>query len=66
MARDTMRRIDDIMASTKDEGERQKRYLRLKQEIEDATRSTLLPAPTAPRQRTGRSRATGRIGTLAG
>ena len=42
MARDTMRRIDEIMASTKDEGERQERYLRLKQEIEDAKRSTLL------------------------
>jgi B12-binding domain/radical SAM domain protein len=42
MARDIMRRIDVIAASTDDPGERQARYMELKAEIDDAKESTSL------------------------
>ena len=42
MARDIMHSIDDIIASTSDEAERQRKYAELKQEIDEAMRSTVL------------------------
>ncbi|HEX9915126.1 MAG TPA: TIGR04190 family B12-binding domain/radical SAM domain protein [Candidatus Bathyarchaeia archaeon] len=42
MARDITRRLDEIIASAKSEDERQTRYRQLKQEIDDASRSTVL------------------------
>jgi len=42
MARDIMHRIDDIIASTSDPDERNKKYDSLKQEIDEAKRSTRL------------------------
>jgi B12-binding domain/radical SAM domain protein len=40
LARDIMKRIDDIIASTSDEGERARQYRQLRREIEEAKRST--------------------------
>jgi hypothetical protein len=42
MTRDIMRRVDEIIASTKNEDEKQARFRQLKQEIDDASRSTHL------------------------
>ena len=42
MARDIMHRIDDIIASTDDPKERQSKYDSLKQEIDEAKKSTVL------------------------
>jgi len=42
MSRDIMRKLDNIIASTKSEDERQARYRQLKLEIDDASRSTIL------------------------
>ncbi|MCB2173159.1 TIGR04190 family B12-binding domain/radical SAM domain protein [archaeon] len=42
MARDVMHSIDDIIATTNDEAERQRKYLELKHEIDEAMRSTVL------------------------
>ncbi len=42
LARDVMRRIDDIVASTNDADERARRYAELRSEMEEARRSTVI------------------------